>query len=372
MTMRKKNRHLVLSFTLLGLLAGCSNGDSAAPVTNHHEPTHSSPVISTPAQPIRSPTVAASSVADPRWVAELEQWREQRQEELLAPHGLASLIGIHWFTRDTHYVGKGPNNSVRLEVGPDKLGLITRRGGEVWFTPETVSMDIQVDEKPITDRILLQPEGSANPTIITFDQGQGAISLIRDGQRAGLRLTHARAVNAAGLKYWPINPQWRVTGAFLPHPSRKTITLTDAAGYPATLGNPGTVEFNHNGQQVQMEIFSDTHRPFFTIFFDLSGNGTRLNSRYLDFAPPKADGRMVLDFNRSYNPPCAFSHSIACLLPPSGNYLNFVIEAGEKNYRPSSHSGAKSTQTDVIRSSRVPTTRSDPNLSPTPTSSNWR
>jgi len=363
MTMRKQHLHLALGSTLLWLLAGCSDGDSAAPLANAPEPTHTPAATFTPPAP---PAV------DPKWVADIEQWREQREEELLAPHGLASLIGVHWLTRDTHYVGKGPSNSVRLEVGPDKLGLLTRRNSEVWFTPETVSMDIQVNEKPLTNRILLHPEGSPSPTIISFDQGQGAISLIRDGQRAGLRLTHSGISGFSGLKYWPINPQWRVTGAFLPHQSRKTITLTDASGYPATLGNPGTVEFNHNGQQIQLEIFSDRNRPFFTIFFSLSSDGQRLNSRYLNFDPPKADGRMVLDFNRSYNPPCAFSHSVPCLLPPSGNYLNFSVEAGEKNYHPPAGISGKSIQrNDVIRSQRAPVA-SSPTVSPTTTSSDWR
>jgi len=364
MTMCKQPLHLALGSTLLWLLAGCSDGDSAVPTANIPEPPTQTAAFTPPPPPPTPPPV------DPRWRAAIEQLREQREEELLAPHGLASLIGVHWLTRDTHYVGNGPSNSIQLEVGPDKLGLITRRNSEVWFTPEIVSTDIQVNEKPLTNRILLHPEGSASPTIITFDQGQGAISLIRDGQRAALRLTHSAMAGFSGLKYWPLNPQWRVTGAFLPHQSRKTITLTDASGYPATLGNPGTVEFNHNGQQVQLEIFSDRNRPFFTIFFSLSGDGQRLNSRYLDIDPPKADGRMVLDFNRSYNPPCAFSHSIACLFPPSGNYLNFSVEAGEKNYHPREKSRQRN---DVIRPQQAPAIKSSPSVSPTTTtSSNWR
>ena len=47
--------------------------------------------------------------------------------------------------------------------------------------------------------------------------------------------------------------------------------------------------------------------------------------------PPK-DGRVVLDFNRAYNPPCAFSPYATCPLPPAQNRLKLRVEAGEKRY----------------------------------------
>jgi len=360
MTTRKKNLKWVLSSVILGLLAGCSDGDSSDSAASTHE---LSSVTTTPV-----PSASSPAAADPQLVAQIRQWREQRQEELLAPRGLANLIGLYWLERDTHYVGSGASNSLRLDLGPEKLGLLTRRSGQIWFTPQTLSTDIQVDDKPLTERILLHPEGSPAPTIITFDQGAGAISLIREGQRAGLYLTYAENASFSGLEYWPISTHWRITGAFLPHETDKTITLTDASGYPVTLGNPGTVEFNHNGQPVRLEVFSDLERPFFTIFFSLSNEGNRLNSRYLDFDPPHADGRMVLDFNRSYNPPCAFSHSVACLLPPSGNYLNFAIEAGEKNYHPQEAIILEPpSKNDMDASMPAPTA----DLTPT-TTANWR
>jgi len=357
--MRKKNLPLVFgSVVLLGLATGCSDKESSTDVASD-EPAQLSPTVST--------VMPSATTADPQLVAQIRQWREQRQEALLAPRGLANLIGLYWLTRDTHYVGSGPSNSLQLELGPEKLGLLTRRNGQIWFTPQTLSTDIQVDEKPLTERILLHPEGSPAPTIITFDQGNGAISLIRDGQRAGLYLTYAGNASFSGLEYYPVSTHWRITGAFLPHQSDKTITLTDASGYPVILGNPGTVEFNHNGKPVQLEIFSDMERPFFTIFFSLSKDGTRMNSRYMDFDPPTADGRMVLDFNRSYNPPCAFSHSIACLLPPSGNYLNFMVEAGEKNYHPLETIILAPKNNTAVPTSSAPTAHSD-----APVSSNWR
>jgi uncharacterized protein (DUF1684 family) len=44
------------------------------------------------------------------------------------------------------------------------------------------------------------------------------------------------------------------------------------------------------------------------------------------------DGKVILDFNRAYNPPCAFTDFATCPLPPPQNELNIAVRAGEKRY----------------------------------------
>ena len=56
--------------------------------------------------------------------------------------------------------------------------------------------------------------------------------------------------------------------------------------------------------------------------------------RYLDVARPGPDGKAVIDFNRAYNPPCAFTQFATCPLPPNENRLDLAITAGEKRYPP--------------------------------------
>ena len=62
-----------------------------------------------------------------------------------------------------------------------------------------------------------------------------------------------------------------------------------------------------------------------------SGKTTYGGGRFLYAALPK-DGKVVLDFNRAYNPPCAFTPYATCPLPPPRNRLTVPIEAGEKKY----------------------------------------
>ena len=59
--------------------------------------------------------------------------------------------------------------------------------------------------------------------------------------------------------------------------------------------------------------------------------------RYLYVSPPDAAGKMVIDFNKAYNPPCAFTNYATCPLPPKQNRLPFRSEAGEKKYASVDH-----------------------------------
>jgi uncharacterized protein (DUF1684 family) len=74
-------------------------------------------------------------------------------------------------------------------------------------------------------------------------------------------------------------------------------------------------------------------RDLFIIFKDLtSGKETYAAARYLYAKPPDKSGRTIVDFNKSYNPPCVFTHFATCPLPPPQNRLPIRIEAGEKKY----------------------------------------
>jgi len=315
---------LISGLGLLCVLPGChdSSGDE-----------HDS-LADTPTGPVReiAPTVAA----DPQFLAENRRWQAQRRSEVLAPRGLASLVSVHWLTRDTHFVGSHSSNGLRLEIGPEKMGLITRRHGEIWFTPEAGAA-IQIDDQPVNGRVVMRSEAEEEPTVIQFDEGDGAVSLIRDGQQVGLWVTHAGqhgAMRFGGLNYWTPNPNWRMTAAFLPHERNKTISVSDINGRPVRLSNPGTVEFTHNGQPQRLEVLATAEKPYFILFFDLTISGAPVAGRYLDLDVTESSGRVLLDFNRAHNPPCAFSQYIPCLVPPTENYLNFAVEAGEKIYHP--------------------------------------
>ena len=97
---------------------------------------------------------------------------------------------------------------------------------------------------------------------------------------------------------------------------------------------PGKAVFTLNGQELSLEpvLEEPGDTELFYIFKDeTSGTQTYPAGRFFYSEMPR-DGQVVLDFNKAYNPPCAFTPYATCPLPPAQNRLKVKIEAGELNY----------------------------------------
>ena len=287
-----------------------------------------------PAQEVQD---AATAPVDPGFALEHRQWRQQRLESLLQPDGWTSLVGLHWLEFKSHYIGSGAGSGIRLAVGPARMGLVQQDGARVWFTPER-GAGLTLNGAPLKGRVALKSDAGGAPSVIGFDQGRGQMTLIQRGDRRALRLKHADAssrVQFAGLDYWPVDPSWKLEARFVPHPPGKTIGIVDIVGTSIESPNPGAVEFTRDGRQYRLEAMGDPATGLFLVLADrTSGHGSYSAGRYLDAPAPDAEGRVALDFNRAYNPPCAFTTFATCPLPPKENRLDLAILAGEKAYTP--------------------------------------
>lgn len=292
---------------LLGLLAGCGGGDKPA---------------------------TTGKVADVRFLADNSAWREQRKNELIAADGWTSLVGLHWIELKSHFIGSGPGSGIKLAVGPAKLGMITQQNGRIFLTPEN-HVALTLNGEPLKGRVELESDRDAHPSTVGFDEGKGLLTVIERGGRHALRVKHADAESRTqfvGLDYWPVQEDWRIEGRFIPHPSGKTLTIVDVIGVANESPNPGVVEFERDGKPFRLEALGQPGGPLFFVLADRSsGHGSYPAGRFLDAEAPQA-GKVVLDFNRAYNPPCAFTPYATCPLPPAENRLDLLVEAGEKAY----------------------------------------
>jgi uncharacterized protein (DUF1684 family) len=279
----------------------------------------------------------AAAVPDKAFLADEQAWRTQRLEDLRRPDGWTSLVGLHWLTLKAHYIGASADSGIRLAVGPAKMGMVSREGDAVFFTPERGAA-LSVDGHPLTGRIRFHSDRDAQPTTIAFDDGKGLLTLIRRGDRYALRVRHADAPARqafAGLAYWPLDPSWRITGRFVPNAAGATLPIVDIVGITIEQPNAGAVEFERDGKLWTLQAIGEPGRALFVVFADrTSGHGSYPAGRFLDVDAPDAKGRVVLDFNRAYNPPCAFTPFATCPLPPPENRLDLRVEAGEKAYHP--------------------------------------
>lgn len=278
---------------------------------------------------------AAMSAAQAQYLSDENLWRIQRQENLTKPDGWSSLIGLHWLSLPSHYVGSSARSGIRIAIGPPSLGMFQRKGDRVFFTPES-GVPLTLDDKPFRGRVELKDDGSGAPSVLGFDEGKGKLTVIVRGGNRALRVKHADAptrLQFKGLDYWPADRDWRIEATFVPNPAGTTLPIATIIGTTENTPNPGALEFQRDGKAYRIEALDQGEDTLSLIIADrTSGHESYGAGRYLDVPRPDANGKVVIDFNRAYNPPCAFTQFATCPLPPNQNRLDLAITAGEKRY----------------------------------------
>jgi len=267
---------------------------------------------------------------------ELDTVRQQRVADLTRPDGWTSLVGLHMIEPGSHYIGSSAGNGIKLTVGPAHLGMVDLGQGRVRFVPEN-GVAITLDGQPFTaEAILRADDAPTGPSVIAFDEGKGQATVIKRADRYLLRVKHADAPTRTGfrgIEYWPTSADWRVQGRFVPHEAGRTLEIANIIGTTDKVPNPGAIEFDRDGKTFRIEALDEGEETLFLVFADrTSGHGSYPAGRFLDVAKPGVGGTVILDFNQSRNPPCAFTAFATCPLPPPENRLDVAIQAGEKTY----------------------------------------
>ena len=271
------------------------------------------------------------------YAQEIERWHKARIARLTAPDGWLSLVGLEWLQPGTNRIGSAADNDIVLARAPAHLGTIA------WAEDGTLSISLDrdsgatIDGEKKTCAVLLD-DSHARPTTVAFGSVH-FIAIDRDG-RKGLRVRDSEAetrTQFAGIERFPVDPAWRIVAEWQPldppfHLATGTVIGT-IENYPA----PGKAVFEREGQRFELypviEVPGDTQ--LFLIFADAtSGKETYGAARFL-YADMPRGGRIVLDFNEAYNPPCAFTPYATCPLAPPENRLALRVAAGELKYRKS-------------------------------------
>jgi uncharacterized protein len=275
----------------------------------------------------KTPAAASSLEAD------THAWHQQRVQRLTAEDGWLSLVGLFWLQEGDNRLGSADDNDFVFPAGtPAHVGTLRRKGPQVTFTPAQ-GVSVTRAGKPFTGGGV----GTSEQEQDVLGLGSLRFYLIPRGDKLGLRVKDPEAPARKafhGIPTWPVSAAWRIEGRFEPATTPRMLSVPTVLGTVEEMKSPGTLVFQVEGQEYRLDpVLEEDGAPFFVIFGDPTNRTESYGAgRFLYVDPPKDGGRVVLDFNRAYNPPCAFSPYATCPLPPAQNRLKLRVEAGEKRY----------------------------------------
>ena len=267
----------------------------------------------------------------------VEQWKTRRLASLTSETGWLTLTGLFWLKPGTNTFGRAKSNSLVLdnESLADRAGSFVVDGHKVSFVTRS-GAGITHDGEPVSN-IELASDLTNEPTMLK--SGTLTFYLIERVGKLGVRVrdsANPHRKNFAGLNYFPVNDGWVVDARFEPYTPHRKIPIVNILGMTEDMDAPGALVFTHDGKDYRLDaVLEDPQdKELFILFADgTSGKETYGAGRFMYVPLPAKDGLVRLNFNKAYNPPCAFNAFATCPLPPSQNRLRSVrVEAGEKTY----------------------------------------
>lgn len=250
-------------------------------------------------------------------IADWSAWREARARALLREDGWLALVGLHWLSEGDNRVDGLPGTwvlrqgTVRLEGNP--------ADGWTLDGQSIASRELTTDIRGAADRL---------------KHGTRQLQVIDRGGKLALRVWDAANPARAsfkGIDSFPYQARWRLVASFEPFATPKEVETPSMVNIPQVELVPGRVHFEIDGVGYTLEPTREKGGAKLSFVFRdrTAPEETYGAGRFLSADAP-VGGRLVLDFNRAYNPPCAFTPHATCPLPRPENNLAVRIEAGEK------------------------------------------
>ena len=181
---------------------------------------------------------------------------------------------------------------------------------------------------------------------ITAQSYQESIKLFRANKEVSLytgdRIPLESEKDIKDLRYFDIDPKLKVQARVELRPDSKPFEMPTYSGITKTFIKYADVYFDIEGVEQKLSLYKNlmlAHKPIyqnhlFLPFMDLSnGRETYGGGRYIDLTLNEINNdKIIIDFNKAYNPWCAYSDGFNCPIPPVENRLEIIIPAGEKAF----------------------------------------
>ncbi len=263
----------------------------------------------------------------------IQQVRQEREKNLLkAERGWLTLAGLFHLHEGENTFGSGAENDVVLPTtAPAQAGVFVLKNGAVSIRAKA-GLPMLCNGGRLPEGALADDQAEA-PDFLTI--GKLTLVTIRRGSQHYIRMWNVdnpARKEFTGLRFYPVNPDLRISAEFTPYNPPLPIIITDVLGNEHEVPHIGYVTFEWGGQECRLQAIGDQKSLYFSFRDATNGDTTYGGGRELE-AGLASGGVVQLDFNLAHNPPCAYTDFATCPLPPTENALPVRIEAGEMKYR---------------------------------------
>ncbi|MCH7574099.1 MAG: DUF1684 domain-containing protein [Candidatus Marinimicrobia bacterium] len=267
---------------------------------------------------------------------EVLAWRAERLASLQSGDSWLALVGLYWLEEGDNPFGSNQALPVVMPAShvPPSGGRFHLADGVVTFFA-VPGLDVMWDGRPV-DRMILRDDSAGDITVLTL--GTLTFHVIKRAGELAVRVKDSASEALAGfegLDYYPIDEKWRIMARYVAHSGgAMQMAVPTFQGPTQFLESPGSLEFEIDGKPHSLAVFAEAGDDWLFVIFgdETNGRATYGGGRFIYVPRADDNGRVDLDFNRAYSPPCVFTPFATCPLPPPQNRLALKVEAGEKNY----------------------------------------
>lgn len=276
-------------------------------------------------------SASPSAGATDAYAMAIRTFRAQREAELVAEDGWLTVVGLDWLEDGDNRVGSAPGCEIQLPGGPSSIGVVTVSADGI-----TIALDpaagATVDGQTVAQATLVDTAADPHrPTVVRC----GAVNfhvVDRDG-RKGLRIKDNNAParrQFTALEYFDIDLAWRIFADWVPLDPPREMHIATSWGNIMTKVARHKAVFQQAGKTHELFPVPNQDTDLMFVLADrTSGKETYGACRFLT-GELLGDDKIVLDFNKAINPPCAFTAFATCPIAPPENRLTIRIPAGER------------------------------------------
>ena len=263
---------------------------------------------------------------------DMNEWKQKRINALKDADGWLNITGLYWLKQGKNNFGSQDSNELvyKHPEMPKTAGYFILENHQVnWVSAQNVKIKIK---DSLISKALLYEEGKYHAPLLALKNLRW--NIIQRDDKIGVRLRdlNSRIIKSfTACERYKDDSSWRLNARFEKKVEDKLL-ITNVLGQTNEQTSPGKVIFRIAGKEYQLDALVEGSELFILFGDATSGKETYPAGRFLYADQPDINGNMIINFNKAFNPPCAFTIYATCPLPPKQNILNIAIRAGEKDY----------------------------------------